>query len=127
MYGFLTSKEDRYTGNILKFKINENNFSREGHRAIERKDTLDGGVILTDWGYSTGKITIEINDFLLNETDYETLIAMKEDDDSDWYFHYGNESWEVAISYARGTREGDNRRCWLTLFVINKMENGLTA
>ena len=120
MKGSITSKEDRTAGSIISFDIDESNYSPEASRVITKNHALDGTVITTNWGYPQGNKNISISNILLSRSNYEILIAMKEDDDYDFLFHYLTNTFAVVIRSASGNPAKDKVLVNMTLSVISK-------
>lgn len=119
MKGAIVSIEKRSAGNILIFDVDETNYSPEASRVITKDTALDGTVLTTNWGYSQGSRTISLGNIILSQTDYDILIAMKEDNNYDFLFGYLDNLWAVVIRGVSGNQERE-RRAEIDLSVISK-------
>ena len=97
MYGAIASVDLRSDGNsYLSFQVNENAFNKSSDRVVSKTETLDGGVVVTDWGFDEGRKTISmIVDISFD--DYELLVEFQEDNTNTFLFHYKNESYLVIL------------------------------
>jgi hypothetical protein len=127
MKGAITSKEERTAGNILLFDINENSYNPESTRVITRNQVLDGSVLITDWGYPESNRQISLDNIYMSKAQYESLIAMKEDNSSTFYFHYKNTTWQVVIEQAQGPPVGDKINASILFAVVSKVADGETS
>ena len=127
MKGAITSKEERTAGNILLFDVNENSYNPQVARILSRNQALDGTMLITDWGYPESNRRIQVNNIYLNEDDYEALVAIKEDNDNIFHFHYKNSTWQVVVQNVQGAPEGNLRNVSMYLQVVSKVADGETS
>ena len=127
MKGAITPKEFREAGNLLFFNVNEQTYNPENVRILTKSQALDGTPLFTDWGMPEGNRTITHSSTYLSVEDYETLIAMKEDEDHQFHYHYKNTTWHVLIERAEGSKEGDFYNTNITLSVVEKLAEGETS
>ncbi len=123
MKGSITSIENREAGNIISFDVDEGKYSPESNRVVTKDNALDGTVLTTNWGYPEGNRTISLSNILLTRINYNILIAMKEDNDFDFLFHYLANTWKVVIKNIRGVQERDKMKTTLSLSVVSKYTN----
>jgi len=102
MFASISSIESRSEGNAVTFDIDEMNYFPESNRVISKKNTLDGTTHVTDWGFPQGNRTIYMRDIVLSRADYDTLIAMKEDEGYEFVFTYKTKTYKVIINSAQG-------------------------
>lgn len=101
MFGAIASVAIRLTGDShLSFKIDENLFNSESPRAVSKIETLDGNVVVTDWGFAEGRKVINLS-VTVSVEDYETLIDFQEDNTNTFLFHYKTDSYVVIIRTVR--------------------------
>jgi hypothetical protein len=127
MKGAITPKEFRSAGNLLLFNVNEGSYRPENVRILTRTQALDGTVIFNNWGIPEGNRIISLDNTYLSVEDYEALVAMKEDDDYEFHYHYKNTSYQVIIERAEGVKEGDRYTTSITLSVVEKLSEGETS
>lgn len=127
MKGAITSKEERSAGNILLFDVNENSYSPEVARILSRNQALDGTMLITDWGYPESNRRIQVNNIYLSEANYQTLVAIKEDNSNIFFFHYKNTTWQVVVQNVQGAPEGTLRNTTMYLQVVQKIADGETS
>lgn len=120
MKGAITSIEKRPAGDIILFNIDEGNYSPEFNRVVTKNNALDGTVLITNWGYPEGNRIIGLKNILLSRANYDTLIAMKEDNDYDFLFHYFNNTWAVVVRNVWGVQERDKMKTTISLTVVSK-------
>jgi hypothetical protein len=124
MKGSITSKENRTDGNLLFFNVNENGYRPEVARILNRTQALDGTMQITDWGYPESNRRITISNVYMDQSDYEKLVGIKEDDDHVFYFHYKNTTWQVIVQTVEGFPEGNLRNVNIYLQVVSKIADG---
>jgi hypothetical protein len=127
MKGAITSKEDRSDGNILLFDVNENDYRPEVARILTRNQALNGTMLITDWGYPESNRRITIGNLYMSQSDYETLVGIKEDSNHTFHFHYRNSSWHVVVQRVEGFPEGNLRNTNMYLQVVSKIADGETS
>jgi hypothetical protein len=120
MKSAITSIEKRAAGDIILFNIDEGNYSPEFNRVVTKNSALDGTVLVTNWGYPEGNRIISLKNILLSRTNYDILIAMKEDNNYDFLFHYLNNTWAIVVRNVSGTQERDKMKTTISLTVISK-------
>lgn len=122
MYGAIASVALRTSGDShLKFKVDENLFNKTSDRVVSKVETLDGDVVVTDWGYAEGR-----KDFNLTATfsmdDYETLVDFQEDNTNTFLFHYKTESYLIILrSVIKTQNVGENIKATLRMDVVQKL------
>ena len=124
MKGALTSKEERAEADLLLLDVNENSYNPETLRAVTRTQALDGSMLVTDWGFAESSRRIALDNIYMSQSNYDTLIAMKEDNDHAFYFHYKNTTWQVVIERAEGNPAGNKINVSILLAVISKIADG---
>ena len=124
MKGSITSKEERTDGNIVLFEVNENDYRPEVARILNRKQSIGGEILVTDWGYPESNRRISVSNFYVDEEDYEKLLSIKEDDDNIFHFHYKNTTWQVIVQRVEGFPRGNLRSVSMYLQVVSKIADG---
>jgi hypothetical protein len=127
MIGAITSKEYRAAGDVLLLDVNENSYNPEALRVVTRNQALDGSMMITDWGYAQSNRRITLDNVYLSQETYEALIAMKEDNDHMFHFHYKNTTWQIVIERADGVPVGGKRNVSIMLTVVSKVADGETS
>lgn len=128
MKAAIVSTEVRSAGDEVIFDIDELNFTPEVNRIVTKENALDGTVITTNWGYPEGSVVIVASNIYLSRSDYDRLIAMKEDDDYDFLFCYKESTWKIVIQAASGIQADDDRVLTsVTLSVIEKYSDVETS
>ena len=124
MYGAISSVALRTSGDsYLKFKVDENLFNKTSERVVSKVETLDGDVVVTDWGFAEGR-----KDFTLTVTvtidDYETLVEFQEDNTNTFLFHYKTDSYLVILrSVIKTQNVGANIKATLRMDVVRKLNS----
>ena len=122
MYGAISSVNQRTLGeSYLNFKVDEASLKPSSDRVVSKIETLDGNVVVTDWGYAEGRKTIVlVIDVTFDE--YETLIDFQEDNINSFLFHYKNDSYAVIVrSVEKGAFYGDVIRTTVRMDVVQKL------
>lgn len=122
MFGSIASVAIRLTGDShLKFKVDENQLSSESARAVSKIETLDGNVVVTDWGFAEGRKAINLA-IVISIEDYETLIDFHEDNTNTFLFHYKRDSYIVIIRNVRKNGfYGANIKAAIQMDVVEKL------
>jgi len=123
MYGIISSKEVRSSGDYISLNIDESNFTKGAQRIVSKETTIGRTVILTDWGFLEGNRVFSLSNVLLSADDYEKLVGMEEDNSNTFYFSYLNDIWRVIIQNVSGKWEGGHYVTRLTISVIEKVED----
>ncbi len=122
MYANIISKEVRSSGECISLNIDHSNFSKNSPRITSKESTLDGSVIVTDWGFNEGNRVIIISNISLDTDIYDKLVGMKEDNDSTFYFTYINDIWRVIIQEVSGKWKGLGYETRISLTIVEKLE-----
>lgn len=122
MKGAIASVGIRTTGDsYLFFDVDENQFNPQSPRVVSKIETLDGNVVVTDWGFAEGRKTINMS-VTVPVVDYETLIDFQEDNTNTFLFHYKGDSYIVIIrSVTKNSFFGEKVRAALQLDVVEKI------
>ena len=122
MYGAIASVSIRTSGEShLIFKVDENQFSSDAPRVVSKIETLDGNVVVTDWGFAEGRKTINIT-ILVSVDDYETLVEFQEDNTNTFLFHYKRDSYVVVVrSVRKNGFFGESVRAEIIMDVVSKL------
>jgi len=127
MKGIITSKEVRTAGDSLLLDVNENSYNPEATRIVTRNQALDGSMLITDWGHTESNRRITLDNVYMSRSNYDSLIAMKEDNDHEFHFHYKNTSWQIVIERVDGTPVGGKINASILLTVVLKIADGETS
>lgn len=101
MYAAIASVDLRSNEtSCLNFKLDENSFNKLSDRVVSKIETLDGTVVVKDWGYAEGRKEINLTSNVSFD-DYETLEDFQEDNSNTFLFHYKDESYVVIIRSVR--------------------------
>lgn len=122
MFGSIASVAIRLTGDShLSFKVDENQINTDSARAVSKIETLDGNVVVTDWGFAEGRKVINLA-IVISIDDYETLVDFQEDNTNTFLFHYKKESYIVIIrSVKKNGFFGENIKAAIQMDVVNKL------
>ena len=125
MYAAISSVDLRSDGNShLKFKLNENVYNDASDRVVSRVETLDGDVVVTDWGFAEGRRVINLT-IDMPVDDYEILVDFQEDNTNTFLFHYKGNSYLVIVrSVVKNALNGTTVRVAVKLDVVQKVNGG---
>lgn len=117
----INSKYSRSAGDSIKFNIDERNLNIAGIRPLVQVDYIDGTKSWIDWGYHNAGVVFTINNIRLSKNDYDILDGMKKDNDyTEYNFHYDDKTWPVYINdFQKTANEGTYIISSLTLTVNN--------
>ncbi len=121
MKGAIVSEENRTAGNFILLEIDEGNYDPEGTRVITKVIALSGAVLTSDWGFQEGSRLISISNVLMDQSDYDILVGMKEESTGIYFlFGYGTDIWKVLVQAVNSNKEGVKRLVRLSLSVVSK-------
>jgi len=120
MKASITSEQVRAAGNIVRFDIDEANYSPNLERILTKLTSLNGITEVIDWGVSEGLRIININNIMLSQSDYNILVGMSEDNTYTFLFGYRETTWKIAIERVSGVKEGNKYKTTITLQIISK-------
>ena len=99
MRASLNSKYYRPGGHFVEFDIDELANKEIGTRELVEVVFLSGDKIWVDWGYKNAGAKLEIGNIKLSREDYDMLVNMKKDNDyTEYLFHYLDTTWPVFIT-----------------------------
>lgn len=122
MLGYIASVNQRSLGeSYLKFDVNETTFKPTSDRIVSKVETLDGEVVVTDWGFAEGRKTISMTvDVSFDE--YDLLVDFQEDNNNTYLFHYRTDSFAVIIrSVGKSSFFGNIVRATVQMDVVRKL------
>ena len=122
MYGAIQSVALRTSGDShLKFLVDENVFNKSSDRVVSKVETLDGDVVVTDWGFAEGRKDFTLT-VVVSVDDYETLVDFQEDNTNTFLFHYKTESYLIILrSVIKTQNVGDKIKATLRMDVVQKL------
>jgi hypothetical protein len=122
MYGAIQSVALRTSGDShLKFLVDENVFNKSSDRVVSKVETLDGDVVVTDWGFAEGRKDFTLT-VVVSVDDYETLVDFQEDNTNTFLFHYKTESYLIILrSVIKTQNVGDKIKATLRMDVVRKL------
>lgn len=122
MFAAISSQEIRSDGNSnLTFKVDESFFDSFNIRIVKKVETLDGNVVVLDWGFSEGRrqISIKVD---LTPDDHDIMVLFNEDNVNSYIWQYKSDAFLVVLREVRKDTWHGSKICTLIkMDVVRKL------